>query len=342
MSTQAHSVHTGFLPVIASNATIAASQQANGTRCNGCGKASALCSCQMDLLFTKIFNQFFNPLINFAASLLKSRDHGREIVSDIFVRLYFRENGGKPFWDIENLEGYLHQAVRYCCKRHFRRQMSRSARFLFVDAHCMDGESYETLDLPDSRLSVEECLLIEVGRMMAKAELKELLAFASPDRAQVLSAFIDHCCDVDESATFLNIRPREVMRLVSAAVKEIQCAKGLKNVRVYPPDLQLRYVDRQKSRNSIQRKEYMRSYQSGWVASRRKQWIEENGPCKCGASEKLFVSWKEGVKPEDHGFNYKTASIWSRTEEARIEALAVCEVVCEHCLHAKLSRKRNI
>lgn len=82
--------------------------------------------------------------------------------------------------------------------------------------------------------------------------------------------------------------------------------------------------------NPIQRREYIRSYQRRWMAIRRQQWIEANGPCRsCGSGVDLEV---DHVDPLSKSCN--PAMIWSRRAEVRDVELAKCQVLCSSC-HSK-------
>lgn len=74
---------------------------------------------------------------------------------------------------------------------------------------------------------------------------------------------------------------------------------------------------------------YVRRYQREWIAKRRQDWIDENGPCaKCGSAEDLEV---DHVDPSSKMFN--PAAIWSlsRRNPVRVAELAKCQVLCYSC-----------
>ena len=72
--------------------------------------------------------------------------------------------------------------------------------------------------------------------------------------------------------------------------------------------------------------EKRREYQRHWIAKRRSDWIEANGPCPCGSTEDLEVDHIDAASKL-----MNPASIWGRREEARLAELAKCQVLCKRC-----------
>jgi 5-methylcytosine-specific restriction endonuclease McrA len=68
-----------------------------------------------------------------------------------------------------------------------------------------------------------------------------------------------------------------------------------------------------------------REYQNAWMARRRQNWLDENGPCqRCGATENLEVDHIERHTKVDH-------KVWSWSQARREAELAKCQVLCESC-----------
>lgn len=81
-------------------------------------------------------------------------------------------------------------------------------------------------------------------------------------------------------------------------------------------------------------KEEQRAYQRQWIAKRRLDWIEENGPCvSCGSSSRLEV---DHIDPSTKSMPVR--DIWSRREEVRNAELSKCQVLCYEC-HKKKTAK---
>ena len=72
-------------------------------------------------------------------------------------------------------------------------------------------------------------------------------------------------------------------------------------------------------------KNKQREFQRIWIAARRKEWIEKNGPCyKCGSWGDLEVDHKDPKTKIDH-------KVWSWSEDRRNVELSKCQVLCNKC-----------
>lgn len=85
---------------------------------------------------------------------------------------------------------------------------------------------------------------------------------------------------------------------------------------------------------AFDRKQYLREYQKKWyreiVASRRKKWFEENGPChQCGSWENLELDHIDRTTKVHH-------VIWTWSEQRREDELKKCQPLCHDC-HKKKS-----
>lgn len=75
--------------------------------------------------------------------------------------------------------------------------------------------------------------------------------------------------------------------------------------------------------------ERKREYQRLWVAARREQWINDNGPCaRCGSTENLEV---DHIVPREITGAMASAAIWSRSSAVRAVELEKCQVLCAVC-----------
>lgn len=88
------------------------------------------------------------------------------------------------------------------------------------------------------------------------------------------------------------------------------------------------------SSTAINRKEYLRKFQREWIAERRKEWFEKNGPCaKCGSWNDLELDHIDPALKISH-------SIWSWSENRRNAELAKCQALCHDCHLAKTAKQR--
>ncbi len=76
-------------------------------------------------------------------------------------------------------------------------------------------------------------------------------------------------------------------------------------------------------------------YQRKWMAKRRQDWLDSNGPCKCGSWDNLEVDHIDPNLKIDH-------KVWSWTEEKRNAELAKCQVLCYICHLAKTIESRRV
>jgi len=71
--------------------------------------------------------------------------------------------------------------------------------------------------------------------------------------------------------------------------------------------------------------EKQRQYQREWVARRRHQWFEQNGPCvDCGTWERLELDHDDAATKVDH-------RVWSWATERRLVELVKCVARCVPC-----------
>lgn len=86
------------------------------------------------------------------------------------------------------------------------------------------------------------------------------------------------------------------------------------------------------------RREYLRNYQRAWVSTRRKKWLNRNGPCViCGSWRKLEV---DHIDPSEKV--YESARIWSLSQPKREAELAKCQVLCHRHHAEKTNRERRL
>lgn len=75
--------------------------------------------------------------------------------------------------------------------------------------------------------------------------------------------------------------------------------------------------------------EEQREYQRRWIAKRRQEWIDANGPCAwCGSEENLEVDHADRTTKK-----IPVRALWSMSpaNPRRIAELAKCQVLCHPC-----------
>lgn len=83
--------------------------------------------------------------------------------------------------------------------------------------------------------------------------------------------------------------------------------------------------------------EKQREYVRDWMAKRRREWIDANGPCAiCGSTLDLEV---DHIDPTLKTMNPGT--IWSRAQAIRDAELSLCQVLCRSCHKEKTRKQRS-
>jgi hypothetical protein len=90
--------------------------------------------------------------------------------------------------------------------------------------------------------------------------------------------------------------------------------------------------DRVATMYSLEKK---RQYQREWVARKRRDWLEQNGPCvKCGSADRLEIDHKDPTTKV-------TNSVWSWSAARQAEELSKCQVLCYECHKQKTKIDRR-
>lgn len=80
--------------------------------------------------------------------------------------------------------------------------------------------------------------------------------------------------------------------------------------------------------------ERQRKYQRAWMARRRQEWFDANGPCAvCGSDQDLQLDHEDPKHKISH-------RVWSWSSERRARELAKCRALCGPC-HKKKSRDES-
>lgn len=86
-------------------------------------------------------------------------------------------------------------------------------------------------------------------------------------------------------------------------------------------DTPRRGIDTMPYKDKVKQREYQRE----WIARRRQEWLDENGPCiLCGGDNELQVDHIDPNTKISH-------RVWSWSDERRNTELAKCRVLCSRC-----------
>jgi RNA polymerase sigma-70 factor (ECF subfamily) len=154
--------------------------------------------------FEKIFREYFSPLVYFAVRFVKDVDSAREIVHQVFVRIW--ENREEIHLD-SAMRSYLFTAVRNRCLNHLRDQ----AKFHPDDVS----------NIPEIETSTEE-----TGNPAESDELESAINSA-------VNTLPEKCREIFRMNRFGGLKYREIAENLDISVKtvEAQMSKALKLIR---------------------------------------------------------------------------------------------------------------
>ncbi|RNL90710.1 RNA polymerase sigma-70 factor [Sinomicrobium pectinilyticum] len=70
-----------------------------------------------ELAFHEIYNRYWQKLLAISFSILQDREAAKDVVQDVFIRIWIKRGE----LDIENVNAYLHQAVKLKCFEYLRK-----------------------------------------------------------------------------------------------------------------------------------------------------------------------------------------------------------------------------
>jgi RNA polymerase sigma-70 factor (ECF subfamily) len=98
--------------------------------------------------YRKLFIFFSAPLIQFAISIVKSREAAEEIYSDVMLKIW---NLGTALNNIGNLKAYLYTSVKRACLKN----LSKNTQAQFVDIDSVDVDVFQAHNTMDNILIAE-------------------------------------------------------------------------------------------------------------------------------------------------------------------------------------------
>lgn len=79
--------------------------------------------------FSFVFREYYAALCAFAEKLTGARDHAEDIVEEVFLKIWLKQ---QPFDDLAHLKNFLYKTTRNACIDHLRRRensLERQAQF---------------------------------------------------------------------------------------------------------------------------------------------------------------------------------------------------------------------
>lgn len=156
------------------------------------------------LAFRKLFDLYAKKLALFSASIIRSADEAREIVDEVFVKIW-RKRAELP--SVQNLRVYLYTATKNTSLNYLSAKARESATepFDFFDIQLTDGDSPE-----------KKMITSELSRKIASA------IDALPPRCKMVFKLVrEDGLSYKEVGRILNISPKTVDAQMVIAVKQI-------------------------------------------------------------------------------------------------------------------------
>ena len=166
-----------------------------------------------EMAFTQLYLHFGKKLIQFAVSLVRSKEIAEELVEDVFVKLWANRNG---ITEIENLTVYLYVAVK-----------NRSLNVLSQKARELIAAPFDYLDTTLDEFASDPYDIMITSEMMASMQhaIDEL-----PPRCKMIFKLIrEDGLKYKEVADILNISVNTIDAQMAIAVRKICTALQIKN-----------------------------------------------------------------------------------------------------------------
>jgi RNA polymerase sigma-70 factor (family 1) len=154
--------------------------------------------------FRQLFNLYSRKLIHFAASIVKSNDAAREIVDEVFIKLWRNKS---TIVSIQNLTVYLYRAAKNTSLNYLsaRAKENITQSFDFFSVQLADEQS------PETKLITSELL------KKINAAIDQL-----PPRCKMVFKLVrEDGLSYKEVGAILNISPKTVDAQMMIAVKQI-------------------------------------------------------------------------------------------------------------------------
>jgi len=158
-----------------------------------------------EVAYRELFDTFYRKLVRFAVIIIKSEENAKEMVSDVFIRIW---NKRKTIHEINNLRLYLYVSVKNSCISHLSR--SKSA-YKFIDLNDVDVE------IPDGQASPEQQYISHEAVQAIEKAIDEL-----PPRCKLIFCLVkDDKLKYKEIAELLHISVKTIDSQLAIALKKI-------------------------------------------------------------------------------------------------------------------------
>jgi RNA polymerase sigma-70 factor (family 1) len=154
--------------------------------------------------YKELFVSFYNPLLRFAITLVKSREQSEEVVSDVFINIWEKR---KRINSITNLKVYLFIAVKNTALNYLSRQNKN-----LTDSVDDAGMEFKSVYFDPEQLMVTAEMIARI-----KAAIEEL-----PPKCKLIFKLIkEEELKYRDVAEILNISVKTVESQIAIALKKI-------------------------------------------------------------------------------------------------------------------------
>jgi len=167
--------------------------------------------------FAQLYFQFAKKLLQFAISLVRSKEISEELVEDVFVKLW---TGRQHITGIENLNVYLYIAVKNTALN----RLSKKAKELI-------SGPFDYLDLHVDEFAADPYDLMITSEMMAS--LHQVIENLPPRCKMIFKLIREDGLKYKEVGEILNISVNTIDAQMAIAVKKLCSALQLKNPRKF-------------------------------------------------------------------------------------------------------------
>ena len=154
-----------------------------------------------ELAFAEIYNRYWKPLYTSAHNILQVREAAQDAVQEVFISLWKRREAV----EVEVLQSYLHQAVRF--------QVFKAIR-----AEKTDQDFFTRLAGISKDILIEDPLLFKE----LEALYQQLIQSLPPDEQEIFLLHRDGGLTYKQIAEQKNISVKTVEKKMSRALKEIR------------------------------------------------------------------------------------------------------------------------
>ena len=155
--------------------------------------------------FTRLYVQFGKKLIQFAISLVRSREVAEELVEDVFVRIWANRH---EITSIDNITVYLYVAVK-----------NKSLNMLSKKARELVTAPFDYLDTSLDEFAADPYDLLITAEMMAK--MKEAIESLPPRCKMIFKLIREDGLKYKEVSEILNISVNTIDAQMAIAVRKI-------------------------------------------------------------------------------------------------------------------------